>query len=155
MWLIFLLAIMISSACVPNELADGNEPLSSEDTLAPTATLDESAYELGENAIVESVEIVFLESFPLQVHAVVSGYLQDGCTTVRSAESEQVNSTFKVRIYTRRPKDAVCTQALVPFEENVPLDVYGLEAGTYGVDVYGETATFTFQQDNIIKEESG
>jgi len=148
-------AIVVFSACAPKEPQDWNEPVSSDDTVAPTATLDESEYELGENAIVESVEIIFLESFPLQVHAVILGNLPDGCTTVRSAESKQVNSTFEVRIYTQRPKDAVCTQALVPFEENVPLDVYGLEAGTYEVDVYGETATFTFEQDNIIREKSG
>lgn len=150
-----LAVFLISSACAPQIPSDGDEPVSSEDTVEPTDTLDESEYELGENAIVESVEIIFLESFPLQVHAVVSGQLPDGCTTIRSTESEKANSTFEVRIYTQRPKDAVCTQALVPFEENVPLDVYGLEAGTYEVDVYGETATFTFEQDNLIKEKSG
>jgi len=153
--LLLLAVIAGSSACAPQVPADGDEPVSSEDTVEPTDTLDETEFELGENAIVESVEVIFLESFPLQAHAVVSGQLPDGCTTVRSTESEKVNSTFEVRIYTQRPKDKVCTQALVPFGENIPLDIYGLEAGTFEVDAYGETANFSLEQDNILEEPSG
>jgi inhibitor of cysteine peptidase len=47
----------------------------------------------------------------------------------------------------------MCTQALVPFEERVDLDVQGLPAGTYTVDVNGISDTFTFDADNEIPEE--
>jgi inhibitor of cysteine peptidase len=46
----------------------------------------------------------------------------------------------------------MCTQALVPFEESIDLDVRGLPAGTYTVDVHGETATFTLDVDNVLEE---
>jgi inhibitor of cysteine peptidase len=42
----------------------------------------------------------------------------------------------------------VCTQALVPFEETIPLDVEGLLAGEYTVNVNGVMATFTLDVDN-------
>ena len=44
--------------------------------------------------------------------------------------------------------DALCTMALVPFEENVKLDVYGLDAGTYLVKAYDLSESFTFDMDN-------
>ena len=47
----------------------------------------------------------------------------------------------------------MCIEALVPFEENVPLDVYGLPAGTYQVQVYNQSAEFTFDMDNRLQED--
>jgi inhibitor of cysteine peptidase len=55
-----------------------------------------------------------------------------------------------VQINTIRPKDALCTQALVPFTKVVPLEVYGLEKGLYIVDVNGKTASFELSVDNIF-----
>ena len=128
-------------------------PVSSDDTVEPlpTPTPIEGDVIIGE-AMVESIEIVFLESFPLQVNVIARGSLPDGCTTIYEVTQEREGDTFKVTITTIRPADLVCTQALVPFEEVVPLDVYGLEAGTYTVDVNGVTGTFTLDVDNIIPD---
>jgi len=38
---------------------------------------------------------------------------------------------------------------LVPFEEIIPLEVYGLPAGTYTVNVNGVQGTFDLEVDNI------
>lgn len=100
-------------------------------------------------AAIEGVEILILESFPVQVHVVIRGNLPDGCSKLRPPEPVRVDNTFKVEVLTERPADAVCTTAVVPFEETVPLDVYGLPAGTYTVDVNGKTAEFTLQVDNV------
>ena len=40
------------------------------------------------------------------------------------------------------------TAALVPYEETISLDVYGLLAGTYTVDVNSVRDTFTLDVDN-------
>ena len=61
-------------------------------------------------------------------------------------------NNFVIKLITIREKGSMCTQALVPFEINVPLDVYGLPACTYTVSVYDVTAEFIFRQDNIIQE---
>ncbi len=141
------------SACAPVWVKDENNPVTSEDTpVTNTPTVDRNKYEIGEQAMVESVEPIFLESFPLQVHVHIKGNLRDGCTGIYRTDSIRENNTFNVRILTIREKDVACTQALVPFEINVPLDVSGLPAGTYQVLVYDVTAEFTFTQDNIIRE---
>lgn len=103
-------------------------------------------------AAVENIQIMILESFPVQVQVAVEGYFPDGCTDINEIKTEREGNTFNVSISTKRPKDAVCTEAIVPFAENVPLDVYGLEAGTYTVDVNGVTGTFELATDNIIEE---
>jgi inhibitor of cysteine peptidase len=57
---------------------------------------------------------------------------------------------YKVTITTKRPADKMCTEALVPFEESVALEVVGLPAGTYTVEVNGVTASFTLDGDNAL-----
>jgi inhibitor of cysteine peptidase len=90
-----------------------------------------------------------MESFPVQVSVEVTGYLPDGCTNIDNVNTTKDGDTFYVEIGTIRPRDALCTQALVPFTKSVPLDVYGLEKGIYNVDVNGKTASFELSVDNI------
>lgn len=132
---------------------DPNEPVSSDD---PTPTAEPTT-EPGEiligDATVESLDILILESFPVQVHLQVSGYLGDGCTELGAIDTVRAGDTFNVTIHTERPADAICTQQLVAFEETIPLDVQGLEAGTYTVNVNGVTDTFTLDVDNVLPED--
>lgn len=103
-------------------------------------------------AEVEEVELLLMESFPIQVAAVARGHLRDGCTEINQVNStfDAESNTFSVEITTVRDSEAVCTQALVPFEERIELDVRGLPAGTYTVDVNGVRETFTFDVDNEV-----
>lgn len=144
-------SVSIFWACSsPFPVSDMNDqPVSSEDTPDPTETLDPKKYEIGETAYIDSLDIVFLESFPLQVHAVLKGNFPDGCTSVQSHEVKLEGNTFYIKVFSKRPVDAFCTEALVPFEYIVPLDVYGLTAGDYIVKAYNVFNGFTFTQDNI------
>ncbi len=108
----------------------------------------------GDGVFVNDVELLILESFPVQVQAVIQGDLADGCTSIEGIEIEQDVEArrFTVRIETTRDDSAVCTQALEPFEERIPIEVRGLPAGTYTVDVHGESETFTLDVDNVLEE---
>ena len=111
-------------------------------------------YSYGQNALVDSVEVVLLESFPLQAQAIVTGYLPDGCTELNEITVERKDDQFVLTINTRRPTgDIACTQALVPFEETVDLDIEGLEAGTYTVVAQDQEATFKLEVDNILSDD--
>ncbi len=138
----FLLAfVLLISACQP---AEGTE----------TPPAKDGEYSYGENAIVESLEVILLESFPVQAQVRVSGSLPDGCTELHEISVEQQGQEFILTLTTRRPTgDVACTQALVPFEEVVELDIQGLEAGTYIVIAQDEQATFTLDVDNVIPED--
>ena len=104
------------------------------------------------NATVESIEVVVLESFPVQINVNASGYLPDSCTKIHTITKEKQGNIFLVAIKTVRPADAVCAQVIVPFQEVISLDVYGLKAGIYNVNVNGVKGTFELTTDNIIQK---
>jgi putative hemolysin len=103
---------------------------------------------------IDAVDVQILESFPVQVHAVVKGNLADACTVIDTIDQrlDSEESIFWLGFRTARTGDDVCTQSHVPFEEIVPLDVYGLPAGTYVVDVDGVRGTFTLQVENTLPD---
>jgi hypothetical protein len=79
--------------------------------------------------------------------------LPDGCTTIDQILDAREGNAFQVTITTLRPANQVCTEALMPFERIIPLDVYGLPAGTYTVIVNGVSDTFQLAVDNVPQTE--
>lgn len=105
-------------------------------------------------AKVESVQIATLESFPVQIQVIAEGYLPDGCTEIDEIKNESKGNVFNINISTKRPKDALCTQATKNFTETIPLEVRGLKAGNYTVNVNGVTESFELSVDNGPQEAS-
>jgi inhibitor of cysteine peptidase len=140
---------MIAAACAP---AATPEPTPTPDAPEVPPMPANNEGERGQNAMVDDIDVLILESFPVQVNVVVRGNLPDGCTYLDEFDVERDGSTFNMIIWTIRDPDAMCTMALVPFEETIPLDVIGLEAGEYTVVVQEQSETFTLDIDNIPQE---
>jgi inhibitor of cysteine peptidase len=100
-------------------------------------------------ATVEEIDILTLESFPVQIFVIASGYLPDPCTEIYQINQEREGNAFFITIKTYR-SPGFCIQVLAPFEEVIPLYVYGLPAGTYTVEVNGVQGTFDLEIDNIL-----
>ena len=100
-------------------------------------------------ANVEEIEIIISESFPVQVHLVASGYLPNPCTEIDQITHERTDNHFSISISTYR-SPGICIQIIVPFEETIPLEVEGLPAGTYTVDVNGIQGSFVLETDNLL-----
>jgi len=107
-----------------------------------------------ELAQVDEVTIQILESFPVQVEVLIRGSLPDACTEIDqvSQRFDANDNTFRVQVTVVRTTDDPCAQVLTPFEQTVALDVYGLSADTYIVDVNKVRETFTLQVDNAPSE---
>ena len=99
-------------------------------------------------ASVDEIEILILESFPFQINVTASGNLPDPCTEISEVLQKKEGNTFFITIKTYR-SPGFCIQVLAPFEEIIPLEVYGLPAGTYIVNVNGVQGTFDLEVDNI------
>lgn len=121
-------------------------------TPTPDLPVQAVATPVPELAQVDSVAINLLESFPVQVQAIARGNLPDGCTFLDAANSERQQNTFFVTLTTRRDETLACTEALVPFEQTIPIDAMGLPAGLYTVNVNGVTGRFELPVDNIQAE---
>ncbi len=109
----------------------------------------------GQPAHVDEVQIQIMESFPVQVRAVAKGYLPNPCTRIDRIDVGQTTyGDFEVTLNTLASPDP-CVQVLESFEESVPLNVTGCEAGTYEVrfnnpDGTQTIANFTLQTDNFL-----
>lgn len=150
-------ALMIQSGCIEN--ITGPQPRVSDTDTNDTDILYDGNNTLSEqddgqfgrnNAIVESIEILTLESFPVQIHVIARGYLPDGCTSIDEITKSREGNTFSVTVTTKRPLGVMCTQEIVPFEKTIPIDVYGLGKGVYTVDVNSVSGSFELPTDNII-----
>ena len=98
--------------------------------------------ETGE-AVVENISIQTLESYPVQVVAVLHGYLPDACVNIQEVRQVRESTTFRIRMTTQRRIDALCTAVPVRFNESVQLEVAGLPAGDYDVRVNNLVMPFT------------
>ena len=103
-------------------------------------------------ALVDEIDILILESFPVQINVIARGNLPDPCTEISEVLQEREGDTFFITIKTYR-SPGFCIQVLAPFEEIIPLEVYGLPAGTYTVNVNGVQDTFDLEVDNILLKE--
>ena len=99
-------------------------------------------------ASVDEIDILILEIFPVQINVIAKGNLPDPCTEISEVLQEKEGNTFFITIKIYR-SPGFCIQVIAPFEEIIPLEVYGLPAGTYTVDVNGVQATFDLEVNNI------
>ncbi len=120
--------------------------------LAEDGRWDLIHYQEGIPATVETVTVNILESFPVQVVLTVTGYMPNGCYALKTPTTVRDDNQFHVAVHMNELQTfAVCTQALVPFEIAVPLDVYSLSAGQYAVNVNNQKTSFELTADNALR----
>jgi len=101
-------------------------------------------------AEVDSLRIEPGDGFPIEQTLVVSGNLQDGCVYLNDPLQTRDGNIFYVTLDTRTEGD-VCTEALVPYERYIPLQVNNLPADVYIVVVNREREiTFELEGDNVL-----
>jgi len=155
-FLLCVLAGLLLSACQADNSPDEPDmPPTDNPTKPYPVDDDEGKFIYGQNATVESLDVILLESFPVQAQAKVTGYFPNGCIELYDISSEQQDMNFILTITTRRPSgDIACTEALVPFEEIIALNIEGLEAGTYTVIAQDQEAIFELAVDNVLLEQN-
>ena len=100
--------------------------------------------EITNEATVSSVDVLIMESFPVQVTVVINGTLPNSCTTIGQITQTRNGNEFIVAIGTIKQTEVMCAEQVEPFEENVSLDVLGLPAGSYSVVASGATSASNF-----------
>lgn len=149
MTFLFMFFVIILSCCVDkgqNETREVNTTNNTEE--------NNGIDYIYSTANVQNIKIVSLESFPVQVQVIAEGYLPDGCTGIDKIKTEREGNTFNINISTKRPKDSVCTQIVKNFTETIPLEVHGLKAGNYTVNVNGVKRSFELAVDNVLQQSS-
>jgi hypothetical protein len=158
-FLLALLVIVISSCggeetAIPeatDEVVQSTSPAETDTPESPTATpLTEPLYGL---ANVESLEILTEESTAEEIQVRLRGLLSNGCTQIDEIIQQQEGDVFTLAVTTVQEPDQECTEALVPFDETVSLDVSGLEPGSYSVRVNDLEGSFNLETGDGSGEE--
>ncbi|AKB26778.1 hypothetical protein MSSIT_0059 [Methanosarcina siciliae T4/M] len=147
--ILFMIFTAALSGCVDN--GQNNTDNRTDDSANESQNTGTEEYIYGV-ANIENIEILTLESFPVQIHVIAEGYLPDGCTEIDEIKTETEGNTFNINITTKRPKEAICTQAIESFTKTIPLEVRGLSAGNYTVNVNGVNGSFELAVDNTLDE---
>lgn len=138
-WLLVLTMILSLVACLPEQNAT--------DTITPVGA--GAMVSQRSAAPVEAIDIVQDDRFPVRVSVIARGRFSKACTSVDQIRQERRGSTFLIAIDSVQYTGESCPENQAAFEETIPLDVIGLPAGIYVVDVNGLQGSFKLQRDNI------
>lgn len=90
-----------------------------------------------ENVYLESIDLLTLESFPLQFMLQLKGNLPTPCNALRVVVSPpDADNKVLVDVYSVIDSNKVCAQVIQPFDVNIPLGSFS--AGAYTLWVNGE-----------------
>ncbi|MDX1413682.1 MAG: META domain-containing protein [Candidatus Promineifilaceae bacterium] len=148
-----LLLALILAACSDQEGSDSGQapdegaypaPGSAEDSTGSEGEAAESAYPpapseqadtAGDNVVLGTalVDAVAVSQQGDQWVVNVQGNLNDGCTQIAGTNQNVVGSAITIEVITARPEDQMCTQALVPYTQDVVIDTSQLAPGEYTV----------------------
>jgi inhibitor of cysteine peptidase len=109
---------------------------------APTTSQPPGGATVSGPAFVDEVEVLLLESFPVQVRATVRGSLPTPChRLVWTLGEPGADGSITLDLASEADAGAVCAEVLEPFEETV--DVGSFTGGDYTLVVNGTEYPFT------------
>ena len=131
--LVLVLAVLAAGCLHVNWLSgpsDGDEPTT---TLPIAGRLP---------VYLDSVDFLMLESWPVQVHAVIRGTLPTPCHALAWDLGEpDADGRIVLSVFSTADLDAVCTQVLEPFEKSLPLGSF--TSGSFVLVINGVDYPFT------------
>ena len=86
---------------------------------------------------IDEVELVILESFPVQIELVIRGALPTPCASFEwSVEDPDAKGRIEVEVFSLQDPTLACIQVLEEIEERLPIGSYS--EGSYSVWLNGE-----------------
>jgi len=139
--MLILITLAILSACTPDQAPRPDDIVTNEDPMVPKTddTLPRPADSgLTRGAVyLDSVDLLTMESYPLQFSLALTGNLPTPCNKLRvDVNPPDADNKIVVDVYSVSAPDAVCIQMLEPFSANVPLGSF--PPGHYTLWVNGE-----------------
>jgi len=101
--------------------------------------------------LIKNVELFKTDTKPVQVFLKISSP-NIFCNESGKIGLRKTGNRFDISAgFTSPPPNTVCALGVIPFEEMVPLPVFGLEPGTYEYNVNGEfNGSFDLTEDNTL-----
>lgn len=123
-------------------VADPDEPVSIQPGETPALPGDEPvdlSDKVRGNVYINKIDILIMESYPIQVALSIDGELPTPCNHFVSSISDPNNKNeIHVELYSVSDPKEDCIQVLEPISVNVPIHMDGAPDGTYTIWVNGE-----------------
>ncbi|HSJ05009.1 MAG TPA: hypothetical protein VK956_21225 [Verrucomicrobium sp.] len=119
----------------------GTSPASSSERQIEPPALPVDPKVVYKMAHVETVRASLAGSGEPLAKVVITGWLNDGATSIREVKQQRDGQSVLVTVITARPRDAMATLALIPFERTITVDLAGMAAGPVTITVNGVTST--------------
>ena len=130
---IFISFFFLFAACAPvqaTQTQTPDEPVTSETPSNPVIA-NPYAPQPGDgtltraSAFINSADLLFMESFPVQVALILRGNLPTPCHSLRAViHAPDQNNNIEVEIYSIADPNKVCEQVLQSFEASIPLGAF-------------------------------
>ena len=139
--LLSLLALALASCSGAADTGTPATPPSSSPSI-PTSGYEPQA---GDDALqrsqvfleLESSDLLIMESYPIQVNAILNGNLPDPCHQLRVVVTPaNANNEINLEVYSVVDSSQACITVIEPFSATIPLGSYA--GGHYSVFVNGE-----------------
>lgn len=134
----------VNRGVVPGEpvVTDPDEPVSIQPGEPPAlpgdAPVDLSGKVRG-NVYINNIDIVIMESYPIQVALTIDGELSTPCNEfVSSVSDPNANNEIHIELYSVSDPDEICIQVLEPISVNVSIPMGEAPDGIYTIWVNGE-----------------
>lgn len=92
-------------------------------------------------AQVESISAVLAPDGSPQATVTVAGLLNDGATSLHEIKQQRTTNGVVLTLVTVRPRDAIATLALIPFERTFVVDLTGILPGPCTIFAHGQETT--------------
>jgi hypothetical protein len=96
-------------------------------------------------APIHEVDVLFMESYPVQVGVHIQGGLKDGCTTFHDAVVTRVGDTINIEVTVQKPKGMTCPAIYTFFEKSLNLGSDFTVNTTYTLMVNAFKTAFVYQ----------
>jgi len=94
--------------------------------------------------VIESVDVLVMESAPPQVSVHVKGVIGDGCSELHSETQQRTGNTVRLTILRARREEAICIQIARLYDQVIRL-TGTYPAGSYTLHVNDVERTFVTQ----------
>lgn len=98
--------------------------------------------------VVDRIEMMMAQSFPVQIRLRIEGHLTEACALADPAV-ELRGDTFFIALRASDAAAADCPERQ-SFSRSISLPVHGLKKGTYKVVAGDRETSFTLTQDNVL-----
>jgi hypothetical protein len=92
-------------------------------------------------AQVESLQAEVSPAKPSEATVVIHGLLHDGATRVHDVQQQRLADGFVLTVVTTRPRNALASLALIPFERRISLNLHGMPKGPCKIVANGVATT--------------